>query len=112
MCDNLVGVTMSLTCIQVRNSLEPVVIGTSREWVVAMRAHTNTGGYFVAGAKSGTLQRSRALIHLRRVRVLHFQGLRPGAFGGYGDPRGKDAAMDKALKPVWKTEWYRRYVIC
>lgn len=96
-------------CIQVRSSLEPVVINANEEWIVTMREHNvGAGGYLVAGATSSTLQQT--LDHLRDVRVLFFQGLRPGAFGGYvgAASHEKAAQLDDLIKWICMSDWYKR----
>lgn len=101
--------THNPTCMQVRNSQESVVINASEEWVATMREHNvGAGGYLVAGATTSTLQQT--LDHLHGVRVLYFQGLRPGAFGGH-DSHDKDMESDYKMAAIWDGFWYSRYAL-
>lgn len=83
---------------QVLNSREPAVIDSNTQWVTAMRKHNvGAGEYLAPGEKAEGITRTLEL--LRGVRLLQFQGLRPGAFGGFGD-REKDAWMDRQIHTI------------
>lgn len=80
---------------RVTRSHEPVLVDASGDWVAFQQAHNvGTGGFVRAGADAASLR--EALRGTEAVHVLEFQGLRPGAFSGFGSA-SENEAFDQAF---------------
>ena len=83
---------------KVKFSQEPAIMDSNPAWVDFQANHINgAGSYLAAGQKASAIVQT--LRNIERVHVLNFQGLRPGAFGGFGDVQA-DNAFDRTFAAV------------
>ena len=87
---------------KVKHSQEAVVMDANAAWAQWRAERTNGGGGFLAAAQDAPHVRDD-LRNMRMVHVLNFEGLRPGAFGGFGS-REEDANFDALFENVVRRE--------
>jgi hypothetical protein len=83
---------------KVKLSQEPVVMDTDAAWARFSAAHSNGAGAFLAAGQQAPAIVD-ALGDMQKVHVLNFEGLRPGAFGGFGSVV-EDSRFDKVFAGI------------
>jgi hypothetical protein len=81
-----------------KTSQEPVVMDTSHAWIHFRRNRNDGAGSYVATGQWAT-DIAQDLQGMQMVHVLNFEGLRPGAFGGF-DTLEESSQFDRIFAAI------------